>query len=416
MTGLRDKLENQQVSIYFGAVVLAAITGLVIPNTTALEVGVNPALALMLFVTFLQVPLADLGRAVSRIRFLAALLITNFVVVPVLVTILIQFLPPDPMIRLGVLFVLLTPCIDYVVTFSHLGRADAQLLLAATPALLIVQMLVLPVYLSVFLGADAAGLVQIGPFVHAFVWLIAVPLVLAALVQIWASRSQAGERVATLLGVLPVPATALVLFVVVAAVVPQLGPAIDGALRVVPIYITFAVIVPLIGWGMARLFRLDVVAQFIGAFIGSFLVWLMYRPHFAVTEDQDLKLAVFCTGPGIRDAVSNLTSEIIGTFVLVFAVLFLAVSVFGLGALDALPVGLLVLAIGLSLGGTTGYAINPARDLGPRIMHAILPIPGGKRDSDWGYAWVPVIGPIIGAVLAGLLYLVLQDPSNVHFR
>ncbi|MDE2577172.1 MAG: arsenic resistance protein [Hyphomicrobiales bacterium] len=260
MTGLRDKLENQQVSIYFGAVVLAAITGLVIPNTTALEVGVNPALALMLFVTFLQVPLADLGRAVSRIRFLAALLITNFVVVPVLVTILIQFLPPDPMIRLGVLFVLLTPCIDYVVTFSHLGRADAQLLLAATPALLIVQMLVLPVYLSVFLGADAAGLVQIGPFVHAFVWLIAVPLVLAALVQIWASRSQAGERVATLLGVLPVPATALVLFVVVAAVVPQLGPAIDGALRVVPIYITFAVIVPLIGWGMARLFRLDAPA------------------------------------------------------------------------------------------------------------------------------------------------------------
>ncbi|MCB1776190.1 MAG: aquaporin family protein, partial [Candidatus Competibacteraceae bacterium] len=106
-----------------------------------------------------------------------------------------------------------------------------------------------------------------------------------------------------------------------------------------------------------------VVAQFIGSFIGAFLVWLMYRPHFAATEDQDLKLAVFCTAPGIRDALSNLTSEIIGTFVLVFAVLFLAVSVFGLGALDALPVGLLVLAIGLSLGGTTGYAINPARDL-----------------------------------------------------
>ena len=99
----------------------------------------------------------------------------------------------------------------------------------------------------------------------------------------------------------------------------------------------------------------------------------MYRPHFTATEDVDLKLAVFCTGPGIRDTASNLISEIIGTFVLVFAVLFLAVSVFGLGALDALPVGLLVLAIGLSLGGTfTGYAINPARDLGPRIMHAIL--------------------------------------------
>lgn len=159
-----------------------------------------------------------------------------------------------------------------------------------------------------------------------------------------------------------------------------------------------------------------VLAQFIGAFIGASLVWLFYRPHFAVTEDKDLKLAVFCTGPAIRNTVSNLASEIIGTFVLVFAILFLAVSVFGLGALDALPVGLLVLAIGLSLGGTTGYAINPARDLGPRIMHAILPMPGGKRDSDWSYSWIPVVGPLLGAVLAGLLYLALQDPTNIYFR
>lgn len=159
-----------------------------------------------------------------------------------------------------------------------------------------------------------------------------------------------------------------------------------------------------------------ILAQFIGAFIGAALVWLVYRPHFAVTADKDLKLAVFCTGPGIRDNVSNLISEIVGTFVLVFAVLFLAVSVFGLGALDALPVGLLVLAIGLCLGGTTGYAINPARDLGPRIVHAILPMPGGKRDSDWGYSWIPVVGPFLGAVLAGLLYLALQDPTNINFR
>ena len=159
-----------------------------------------------------------------------------------------------------------------------------------------------------------------------------------------------------------------------------------------------------------------IAAQFLGAFIGAFLVWLFYRPHFRLTEDKDLKLACFCTAPAVRDTLSNLASEIIGTFLLVFAVLFLAVSVFGLGALDALPVGLLVLAIGLSLGGTTGYAINPARDLGPRIMHAILPMPGGKRDSDWGYAWIPVVGPLIGAVLAGFVYLVLKDPTNIHFR
>jgi glycerol uptake facilitator protein len=158
------------------------------------------------------------------------------------------------------------------------------------------------------------------------------------------------------------------------------------------------------------------LAQFLGAFIGSFLVWLVYHQHFAITENKDLKIEVFCTGPGIRGTASNLISEIVGTFVLVFAVLFLAVSVFGLGALDALPVGLLVLAIGLSLGGTTGYAINPARDLGPRIMHALLPMPGGKRDSDWSYAWIPVVGPLLGAGLAALLYLALQDPSNINFR
>jgi glycerol uptake facilitator protein len=161
---------------------------------------------------------------------------------------------------------------------------------------------------------------------------------------------------------------------------------------------------------------LYVLAQMLGAMLGSTLVWLIYRLHFAQTDDNDLKLAVFCTGPAIRDTPANLVSEILGTFLLVFAVLFLAVSVFGLGALDALPVGLLVLGIGLSLGGTTGYAINPARDLGPRIMHALLPIPGGKRDSDWSYAWIPVVGPILGAILAALVYLVLADPASIHFR
>ncbi len=166
-------------------------------------------------------------------------------------------------------------------------------------------------------------------------------------------------------------------------------------------------------WGQVPAY---VAAQFLGAMAGATLVWLMYRPHFARTDDPDLKLACFCTAPAVRDAPANVISEVVGTFVLVFAVLFLAVSVFGLGALDALPVGLLVLAIGLSLGGTTGYAINPARDLGPRLVHALLPMPGGKRDSDWGYAWVPVVGPLLGAVLAGLLYLALQDPTNVHFR
>jgi glycerol uptake facilitator protein len=142
-----------------------------------------------------------------------------------------------------------------------------------------------------------------------------------------------------------------------------------------------------------------IVAQLLGAMTGSFLAWLTYRHHFEATADADAKLAVFATGPAIRSPLDNLLTEIIGTFVLIWGVLFIASPANSLGALDALPVGLLVLAIGLSLGGPTGYAINPARDLGPRIMHALLPIPQ-KRDADWGYAWIPVVGPLIGALLA----------------
>jgi glycerol uptake facilitator protein len=148
---------------------------------------------------------------------------------------------------------------------------------------------------------------------------------------------------------------------------------------------------------------LYLAAQMLGACFGAFLVWLHYKSHFDITEDADAKLGVFCTGPQIRSAASNFISEMIGTFVLVFAVLHISSPKGGLGSLDALPVALAVLAIGLSLGGTTGYAINPARDLGPRLMHALLPIPR-KRSSDWGYAWIPVAGPIAGGLLAVLIY------------
>ncbi|MEN9659791.1 MAG: hypothetical protein RL571_3256 [Pseudomonadota bacterium] len=146
-----------------------------------------------------------------------------------------------------------------------------------------------------------------------------------------------------------------------------------------------------------------IIAQMLGGMAGALVMWLMYRKHFESTEDSDLKLAVFCTGPAIRSLPGNLVSEIVATFVLVFAILSMVSPKMSLGAMDALPVALLVLGIGVSLGGTTGYAMSPARDLGPRIMHALLPI-SGKRNSDWGYAWVPVVGSIIGAVLAALAH------------
>ena len=144
--------------------------------------------------------------------------------------------------------------------------------------------------------------------------------------------------------------------------------------------------------------------EFVGAFIGATLVYLAYLNHWKPTEDPGLKLAVFCTAPAIRNTVANIITEIIGTFLLVFGVLaIVANESLAAGGLIPLLVGLLVLAIGLSLGGPTGYAINPARDLGPRIMHAILPIPG-KGPSDWGYAWIPVVAPLIGGALGGLCF------------
>jgi len=149
------------------------------------------------------------------------------------------------------------------------------------------------------------------------------------------------------------------------------------------------------------------VGEFAGAMIGATLVWLSYLSHWRETEDPGLKLAVFCTAPAIRNTAHNIVTEVIGTFVLVFGVMaFFADKATAATGLGGLLVGLLVLGIGLSLGGPTGYAINPARDLGPRIMHAILPIPG-KGDSDWGYSWIPVVGPLVGGALAALLYLVL---------
>lgn len=147
-------------------------------------------------------------------------------------------------------------------------------------------------------------------------------------------------------------------------------------------------------------------AQFAGAIAGAIIVWLAYKQHFDATEDKDLKLAVFCNAPAIRSTGYNLVTEIIGTFVLMFGALAISPGAAPMGTLDALPVGLLVLGIGLGLGGPTGYAINPARDLGPRIAHFILPI-RGKRDSDWGYSWIPVVGPVVGALMAAYVFKLL---------
>jgi glycerol uptake facilitator protein len=150
-----------------------------------------------------------------------------------------------------------------------------------------------------------------------------------------------------------------------------------------------------------------ILAQLAGAAAGQLVVWMVYRQHFDATEDPEGQKACFCTAPAIRHLSHNLLTESLATFVFVLAILFISGAEMKLGSLDALPVALLVLGMGLSLGGPTGYAINPARDLGPRIMHAILPMKG-KGGSDWAYAWVPVLGPLLGAASAALLFTFLK--------
>ncbi|CAM4258859.1 arsenic resistance protein [Bordetella muralis] len=252
----RERLESWQIFVYFAAVIVALCLAWQLPGTVALAPAIDPLLAFMLFVTFLQVPLTELREALSNVRFLGALLTANFIAVPLLVVVLLPWLPADPLLRIGVLLVLLTPCIDYVVTFAHLGRADARPLLASTPVLLIGQMLLLPIFLGWLLDHTAADLVKWEPFMHAFIWLIAVPLVLAAACQAWASRGRPGQDIVNMLGLLPVPATAAVLFVVVAATTPQLGHALGVVRTVVPIYVVFAITGPLLGWYVARAWRL----------------------------------------------------------------------------------------------------------------------------------------------------------------
>ncbi len=257
VTEARECLERHQIILYFASIGLGLAVAWYWPGSNSLEPYVNACLALMLFVTFLQVPLTELGIAFTNIRFIGALLVGNFLFIPLLVVALLKILPVgDPLLLLGVLFVLLTPCIDYVVTFAHLGEGDSKALLASTPLLLVVQMLLLPVYLSLFVGAEARDLVRPEPFLHAFLFLIAAPLTLAMAVQ-WAARTRRGVAKAIEgLAVLPVPATALVLFIVICAVVPQLGAALESVRSVLPIYILFALVAPVVGLATARIFAL----------------------------------------------------------------------------------------------------------------------------------------------------------------
>ena len=253
----RDTLEHNQIPIYFVAVFLAVTFGVLAPlSAHGLNLLVTPAIAALMYAMFLQIPFLDLRQGLGNKRFIAALLLANFILVPLLVWALTRGLVERPALLVGTLLVLLTPCIDYVVVFTHIGKGDSRSMLAATPLLLLLQLVLLPVYLGFMLGAQSAVVVAAGPFVEAFVWLIVVPMILAVLTTSLARRSSAISRWCGAWGWLPVPAMALVLFVVIASQITSVVRDISLLLPVIPIYVAFVVLAPLMGILAARLFAL----------------------------------------------------------------------------------------------------------------------------------------------------------------
>ncbi|WP_224332391.1 arsenic resistance protein [Haloprofundus halobius] len=257
--GTKDRLQQNQVVVYGVAVTLAIVAGLGKPSVSSLfEPLINPVLAVLLYVTFLEIPFTRLRHAFTNGRFMAAALGMNFLVVPVVVFGLTRFLPQDPVILVGAFMVLLTPCIDYVITFTELAGGDSEQITAATPVLMLVQLLLLPAYLWLLMGQQVAEFVEAGPFIEAFVLIIALPLTLAWLTEFWADRSETGDRWEGAMGWLPVPMMGATLFVVIASQLPRVQDSIGQIAVVVPVYVAFLIVMPLLGRLAAGLFQMDI--------------------------------------------------------------------------------------------------------------------------------------------------------------
>ncbi|EJF70453.1 arsenic resistance protein [Pseudomonas sp. Ag1] len=254
----RDTLEQNQIPIYFASVVLAAVVGLLAPSMAqGVAALVTPAIAVLMYAMFLQIPFLDLRQGLGNKRFMAALLLANFILIPLLVWALTRGLVEHPAILVGALLVLLTPCIDYVVVFTHIGKGDSRLMLAATPILLLLQLLLLPVYLGLMLGAQSQVAVAVGPFVEAFLLLIVAPMILAVLTTSLSRRSPVVSAWNDAWAWLPVPAMALVLMVVIGSQITAVVRDIGLLAPVIPVYIGFLLLAPLMGALASRLFKLS---------------------------------------------------------------------------------------------------------------------------------------------------------------
>ncbi|KYG91542.1 arsenic resistance protein [[Bacillus] sp. KCTC 13219] len=257
----REKLENQQIWIYVISLIVGALIGLSSERFGAyFAFAISPLIAILMYGMFSQIPFLKLKKALSNRKFIVVLLLGNFVVVPVIVWLLIMLFPQPTPILLGVCLVLLTPCIDYVIVFTQLGKGNEKLILAATPILFVVQLLLLPLYLWIFIGEEMVGIVQIQPFLGAFVLLIAVPFMLAVATQLWAKNQSFGARVLASAAWLPVPFMAFVLIAVVASQIAKVYRDFGIILDVIPIYILFLIVTPIVARGLIFVFKLEVRA------------------------------------------------------------------------------------------------------------------------------------------------------------
>lgn len=269
MTSLVAWLEHRQIALYLGAIAAAAAVGLLVPPADHLEVAINPVLALLLYATFLGVPFASIGKALRDLRFLGAVLLLNFVLVPVVAYGLSRFVADEPALLFGVLLVLLTPCIDYVIVFSGLAGGASERLLAAAPLLMLAQILLLPVYLLLFIGPDGVAVVEVGPFVEAFLLLIVLPLTAAAATQVLAGRHRLGRWLESQMLAPMVPLMMATLFVVVASQAGAVGDQASRLVVLVPIYAGFLIVMALLGMGVGALFGFDVASRRALVFSGA---------------------------------------------------------------------------------------------------------------------------------------------------
>ncbi|AZG44586.1 arsenic resistance protein [Gordonia insulae] len=290
-------MDRHQVALYVVAIAAGVIAGFAVPGIAPmLEHAINPVLGALLFVTFLQVPVHTLLSALRDRRFMAAVVVINFVVVPMVVAAMFAFLPADQAVRIGVLLVLLCPCVDYVIVFSGLAGGDSRRLLAATPVLLLLQMSALPLLLWAFLGSDLTGVVEFGPFLEAFLFLIVIPLALAWTVQWWSANHTAGQAFSAAAATTMVPLMMTVLAIVVASQMPKIDDSLGSVGRVVPFFVVFLVVMAGVGLLIGRAFGLDAGARCAVIFSGATRNSLVVLPlALALPPGLELAAAVVVT-------------------------------------------------------------------------------------------------------------------------